>query len=101
MRRELTWCGLRPGDAVVVNTAKERRHTYEFVAYGINVATGDEWVELRGGRAGEEKYRSFRPELIHAASARKGGQVTGPPLIDAPRLPFFLESPKKQRKRTT
>lgn len=73
---------------MVVNSDKERRGTYQFVCFVRNVATGDEWVEVRGGRAGELKDRSFRPELIYPAAARKGTKLIGAPILNAPQLPF-------------
>jgi hypothetical protein len=74
---------------VVVNGEKERRQHWTFVAHVVNEATGDEWVEVRGGRVGESKGRSFRPELIFPATARKGSRVTGLSLASAPQ--FTLE----------
>jgi hypothetical protein len=54
-----------------------------------NVATQDEWVEVRGGRSGEAKGRSFRPELIYPGSAKKGSRLVGLPLCLAPQLPIY------------
>jgi hypothetical protein len=87
-RRSSSWNGVHEGDAVVVDLPKERRNTFTFVAHVLVLATGEEWVEVRGGRAGEVKDRSFRPELLYPASARKGSRLTGQSLADAPQLPL-------------
>lgn len=84
--RSLRWNGLRDGDPVVVNGPKERRQQWTFVAHVLNEATGDEWIEVRGGRVGESKGRSFRPDLIFPASARRGSKVIGLSLASAPQL---------------
>jgi hypothetical protein len=88
LERSTSWAGLRPGDAVVIDQPREKRGTFVFVAHVRNLATGDEWVEVRGGRSGERKDRSFRPELVYPASAKRGSSLTGPSLVDAPQLPF-------------
>jgi hypothetical protein len=88
LERHFVWCGLHAGDPVVIDLDKERRHTFRFVAFVKNVATGDEWVEVRGGRTGEFKDRSFRPELIFPSSARRGTRLSGAALLDAPQLPL-------------
>lgn len=74
------------GDVVVVNGAKERRQQWVFVAHVRNEATGDEWVEVRGGRVGESKGRAFRPDLIFPSGSRKGARVVGLSLASAPQL---------------
>lgn len=86
--RSTKWAGLSTGDVVVVDGAKERRQSWVFVAHVTNTATAQEWVEVRGGRTGEAKGRSFRPEMIFAPHAKKGGRVVGQSLADAPQLPF-------------
>ncbi|HTT59827.1 MAG TPA: hypothetical protein VMF33_07240 [Acidimicrobiales bacterium] len=86
--RSSTWQGVRCGDAVVVNAPKERRQHFTFVAHVLNEATGDEWVEVRGGRVGEAKGRSFRPDLIYPGEARKGARLVGPSLAMAAKLPL-------------
>jgi hypothetical protein len=88
LERSTHWLGLVAGDAVIVNTDKERRHDYVFVAYVLNHATSDAWVEVRGGRKGEAKDRSFPPETIYPGTARSGSRVRGLPLIAAPQLPW-------------
>jgi hypothetical protein len=84
--RSKSWNGVRYGDAVVVNGAKERRQTWTFVAFALNESTGEEWVEVRGGRVGESKGRSFRPDMIFPQGSRKGSRVVGLSLADAPQL---------------
>lgn len=70
----------------MVNLARERRQSWVFVAHVRNLANGEEWIEVRGGRAGEAKTRSFRPDLIYAGEALKGSRLVGLPLAEAPRL---------------
>lgn len=86
--RHLVWHGVRAGDAVVVNGPKERRQSWVFVAHVVNERTGEEWIEVRGGRAGEAKGRSFSPELIFPLSARRGSSLRGLSLAAAPQLPL-------------
>lgn len=86
--RSSQWNGVREGDAVVVNAPKERRQNWTFVAHVVNEATGDEWIEVRGGRVGEAKGRSFRPEMIFPGEARKGARIIGLSLATAPKLPL-------------
>lgn len=71
--------------------ARQRGASWTFVAHVRNTRTGEEWVEVAGGRPGNHAVRSFRPEQIFPASsrARRGaGGGTGPSLSEAPRLPF-------------
>lgn len=77
---------MRDGDPVVVNGPKERRQHWTFVAHVINEATGEEWIEVRGGRVGEAKGRAFRPEMIFPSTARKGSKIEGLSLASAPQL---------------
>jgi hypothetical protein len=79
---------LTQGDAVVVDGAKERRQQWVFLAHVLNEDTGDEWIEVRGGRVGEAKGRSFRPELIYPMGAKKGARLVGLSLAFAPQLPM-------------
>jgi hypothetical protein len=87
--RSTHWAGLRAGDEVVVDGVKERRQHWVFVAHVMNEATGDEWIDVRGGRIGEAKGRSFRAELIYASGAKRGSRLNGLPLVFAPQLPFY------------
>jgi hypothetical protein len=84
--RSTRWNGLSEGDPVVVNGVKERRQHWTFVAHVVNEATGDEWVEVRGGRVGESKGRAFRPDMIYPSTSRKGSRVTGLSIASAPQL---------------
>ncbi len=74
---------MREGDAVVVNSPKERRRNWTFVAHVLNEASGEEWVEVRGGRPGEAKGRAFLPDLIYPARARRGSRIEGLSLAKA------------------
>jgi hypothetical protein len=84
--RSSAWHGVRHGDPIVVDGPKERRQHWTFVAHVLNEATGEEWVEVRGGRTGEAKGRSFRPEVIYPANAKKGARLVGLSLASAPQL---------------
>lgn len=86
--RSTTWQGLVSGDLVAVNVERETRSNFQFVAHVMNPETGDEWIELRGGKAGEARIRSFRPDTVYLRSARKGSKFVGLPLSAAPCLPF-------------
>lgn len=86
--RATAWAGLIAGDPVVVDGVKERRQHWTFVAHVRNEATNEEWIEVRGGRVGEEKGRSFRSDLIYPPSAQRGSRLTGLPLLLAPQLPI-------------
>lgn len=86
--RTATWAGLRPGDPVDVVGTRMRRATWTFVAHVRNSATGDEWVEVVGGRQGQRAVRSFRPEQVFAYGTGQG-RVPGPgSLAQSPQLPF-------------
>ena len=86
--RSSRWNGVSAGDAVVVGAPKERRQHWVFVAHVVNESTNDEWVEVRGGRVGEAKGRSFRPEAIYPGSAKRGSRLVGMSLAEAPQLPL-------------
>ncbi|HUC04443.1 MAG TPA: hypothetical protein VL961_03540 [Acidimicrobiales bacterium] len=85
LERSLHWAGLRPGDIVLVDGVKVRGAHWEFVAHVVNRATGEEWVEVVGGRPGDRSVRSFRPEQLYAPNTRPGRDL---PLAQAPALPF-------------
>lgn len=87
--RSTKWAGLTTGDAVVVDGVKERRQNWVFVAHVTNEHTDEQWVEVRGGRNGEAKGRSFRPEMIFPVSAKKRSRIMGQSLANAPQLPLF------------
>ena len=95
LRRIATWSGLRAGDRVEVDDPRARRATFEFVAHPRatrstfefvalveNLVSGDSWVEVVGGKRGDRKLWSFRPEQIFAP----GAKGRGPSLAAAPRL---------------
>ncbi len=86
IRRVGSWAGLVEGDPVAVNVARQSRQRWVFVAHVRNEATGEEWVDVRGGRPGELTRRSFRPDVIYPVRARRGSRITGPSLYDAPQL---------------
>jgi hypothetical protein len=85
LQRSNRWAGLKPGDPVQVEGARMRGASWSFVAHVCNAETGEEWVEVVGGRSGDRSVRSFHPGHIYAASARPGRD---PSLADAPGLPL-------------
>jgi hypothetical protein len=85
LQRNVHWAGLRPGDPVQVHGSRIRGASWTFVAHVANVATGEEWVEVVGGKTGDRAVRSFRVDQLYAASARPGKD---PSLADAPGLPL-------------
>jgi hypothetical protein len=87
--RSISWHGVTEGDAVVVDGPRERRQQWVFVAHVTNESTNDEWVEVRGGRVGEAKGRSFRPDVIYPTVAKKGSRLVGMSLAEAPQLPIY------------
>ena len=87
--RQEQWAGVSSGEPVIVDGVKERRQSWVFIAHVLNSATNEVWVEVRGGKAGESKTRSFRPELIYPMIAKKGSKLVGLPLSVAPQLPIY------------
>ena len=85
LQRNTSWAGLAPGDPVVVDGVRMRGASWSFLAQVANTETGEVWVEVVGGRAGDRAVRSFRPDQIYAASAKPGRD---PSLADAPGLPL-------------
>ena len=85
LQRSTAWAGLRAGDPVQVEGTRIRGASWEFVAHVTNGTTGEAWVEVVGGRAGDRKLRSFNPDQVYAHSARPGRD---PSLADAPGLPL-------------
>jgi hypothetical protein len=85
LRRSTRWAGLRPGDLVQVAGIRLRGASWSFVAHVANTETGEEWVEVVGGRSGDRAVRSFRTDQLYASSARPGRD---PSLADAPGLPL-------------
>src|SRR5579862_8385393 len=88
LRREASWAGVRRGDAVEVSGTRLRSAKWEFIAFVRNVATGEEWVEVVGGRSGDRKVRSFPPERVFAPAGKSGRSDPRQSLADAPRLPL-------------
>jgi hypothetical protein len=85
LRRSARWAGLRPGDPVLVAGTRIRGASWSFVAHVANAETGEEWVEVVGGRAGDRAVRSFRPDQMYAPASRPGRDLS---LADAPGLPL-------------
>jgi hypothetical protein len=85
LQRNERWAGLRPGDPVQVEGTRLRGASWAFVAHVTNRETGEEWVEVVGGRSGDRAVRSFRPGQIYAAASLPGRD---PSLADAPGLPL-------------
>jgi hypothetical protein len=88
LRRESAWAGVRRGDAVEVADTRLRSAKWEFIAHVRNIATGDEWIEVVGGRSGDRKLRSFPPERVFAPAGRHRRPGPRSSLADAPRLPL-------------
>ena len=87
--RSATWAGLRPGDAVEVAAGSRLRSaTWAYVAHVRNTETGAEWVEVVGGKLGDRKLRSFRPEQVFPPGAARSKGAGPASLADAPQLPF-------------
>jgi hypothetical protein len=82
------WAGLHEGDPVDVLDAVERGVTWSFAAHVTNVQSEETWVEVVGGRAGEQRRRSFRPEQLYPHRSLRSGSATCAPLCDVPRLPL-------------
>lgn len=66
-----------------------RSATWSFVAFVRNTRTGDEWVEVVGGKPGDRKTRSFRPEQVYPPGKRRAGGADRASLADAPQLPLL------------
>jgi hypothetical protein len=85
LKRTPRWAGVRAGDPVLVTGTRLRGAAWSFVAHVANAETGEEWIEVVGGRAGDRAVRSFRLDQVYAPSARPGRD---PSLADAPGLPL-------------
>lgn len=87
LTRTEQWAGLKPGDAVEVRGTRLRSASWSFMAHVANPATNQEWVEVVGGKSGDRKVRSFRPEQVFPyRGAKHRGEVAS--LADSPQLPF-------------
>jgi len=82
--RHETWAGLRPGDKVEIDDRRARRGTYFFLAYVEHRSNGTRWVDVVGGRNGDRKLWSFRPDQVFAS----GELARGISLEQAPKLPL-------------
>jgi hypothetical protein len=85
LQRRLRWAGLAPGDPVQVEGTRIRGASWAFVAHVTNTESGQEWIEVVGGRRGDRTVRSFRPDQLYAVSAHPGRD---PSLAEAPGLPL-------------
>lgn len=65
-----------------------RSATWSFVAFVRNLRTGDEWVEVVGGKPGDSKTRSFRPEQVYPPGKHRRRGPAPASLADAPQLPL-------------
>jgi hypothetical protein len=84
VRRHRSWAGVKAGDPVMIDNPRARRASFEFVAFVEHLGNGETWVEVVGGRRGDRKLWSFRPEQVFPLSS-KGA----PPSLDAaPQLPL-------------
>ncbi len=85
LERTTRWAGLTPGDPVQVVGTRLRGASWSFVAHVANAQTGEEWVEVVGGRSGDRAVRSFRTDQLYPVAARPGRD---PSFADAPGLPL-------------
>ncbi|HTZ08548.1 MAG TPA: hypothetical protein VMB72_05710 [Acidimicrobiales bacterium] len=85
LQRAEQWHGLRRGDPVDIDGPALRGATWRFLAFVRNERNGTESVEVIGGRPGEDRVRSFRPEQVFPLGGRRAGQAS---LAEAPRLPL-------------
>jgi hypothetical protein len=88
LERSATWAGLTEGDRVDVLDARERRAAWSFTAHVTNVETGETWVEVVGGRHGEQRRRSLRPDQVFPHRSVQRGEPTSASLSVAPQLPL-------------
>jgi hypothetical protein len=84
VRRTTSWAGLHAGDAVEIDDPRARRSTFAFVALVEHLESGASWVEVVGGKRGDRKLWSFRPEQVF----RPGGKGRGLSLAEEPGLPL-------------
>ena len=88
LERRTSWAGLAEGDPVDVLDDRERGASWRFAAHVTNLATAATWVEVIGGRRGDERRRSFRPDQLYPHRTVRAGVATAASLDDAPKLPF-------------
>jgi hypothetical protein len=88
LQRQSEWAGVRRGEPVEVTDTGLRSARWEFVAHVRNRATGDEWIEVVGGKDGDRVLRSFRPERVFAPAQKQARRRPRASLADEPRLPL-------------
>ena len=88
LQRESVWAGVRRGESVEVTETGLRSAKWEFVAHVTNIVTGDEWIEVVGGKDGARVLRSFRPERVFAPDKPRRKRGPRSSLAEAPRLPL-------------
>lgn len=98
LQRSGTWAGVRAGEPVEVVGTRMRGASWTFLAHVRNEASGDEWVEVVGGRGADRSVRSFRPDRVFPALGRpaagrrapqgRAGRRQRPSLAEAPQLPL-------------
>jgi hypothetical protein len=86
--RQNVWAGVSKGETVEVTETGMRSATWEFVAHVRNVVTGEEWIEVVGGKGGDRAQRSFRPERVFAPGKGGGRSGARSSLAQEPRLPL-------------
>ncbi len=87
LRRSQSWAGLRAGDPVRIEGVRLRSASWTFLAHVVNTTTGEQWVEVAGGRPGDRKLRSFRLEQVFPAGRGRTARAAAP-LAEAPQLPL-------------
>jgi hypothetical protein len=88
LRRSEHWAGLSKGDPVTIEASGLASATWTFLAHVANTETGDESVEVVGGKTGERMVRSFRPTQVFPYRPRRKKGVPQASLADAPQLPL-------------
>lgn len=83
--RSTSWSGLSPGDPVEVLLGAHSTGTWTFLAHVRNERSGEEFVEVLGGRRGERSLRCFRPERVYPPGGLRRKELS---LAQAPRLPL-------------
>lgn len=84
VKRTVHWAGLKAGDRVEIDDPRCARGTFEFVAFVEHLGNQSSWIEVVGGRRGDRKLWSFRPEQVF----RVGRKGRGASLLDEPQLPL-------------
>ncbi len=87
LRRSPAWAGLHQGDPVRIEAPGLGSASWTFVAHVANTETGEETVEVVGGKPGERMVRSFRPEQAFPVTKHRS-KTAAPSLAEAPQLPL-------------